>query len=79
MNRLMRRLTAKKGTKVETQDAPPRELSVIQSEYKEVCAALGDREYRVAVLQAEAQQLKQRLQQLNAEASKIEPKKEEKK
>lgn len=74
INRMLRR-AAKKRQEIEV-EAAPRELSVIQNEYKEACAALGDREYRLAVLQAESVQLKQRLQQLNQEAAKIEPKAE---
>lgn len=52
-------------------DVKSREISAIQGEYKEACMALGDREYRIVVLQAEALQLKQRLQQLNQEASSL--------
>ncbi len=69
INRFMKR----KGLKEVSNVAPttPRKIEEIQSDYKEACAALGDRQYRVAVLQAEIQNVTNKLAALNKEADSI--------
>ncbi len=69
LNRMMRRKI--KPSNVEVPPTQPRAIVEIQNDYKEACAALGDRSYRVAVLQAEIAQINNRLAELNKEADKI--------
>ncbi len=74
LNRIMRRKM--KASNVETPPKPMRSIPEIQSEYKEACAALGDRSYRVAVLKAEIAAINNRLAELNKEADAV-PKQQE--
>lgn len=77
LNRMMRRkLKSSNIPEVEKEQKPPRALSEIQNDYKEACAALGDRSYRIAVLQAEVHAIQNKLAELNKEANAI-PKQEE--
>lgn len=48
-----------------------RTREVIEKEYQAGCMALGDRKYRIEVLQAEANSLVQKLADLNKEANEL--------
>ena len=48
-----------------------RTLEQIEQEYRELCTAQGDRQYRIEILKSEINQVNQRLLELNQEAASV--------
>lgn len=59
-----------KFRKQPTNTGEPRELDVIQREYTELCARLGQAQYQVSIQEKEVRRLSSHIEQLSLEASK---------
>jgi len=46
----------------------PRTIEAINAEYRDLCANIGDKEYKIAILKAETQALKVRCNEVDVEA-----------